>query len=269
MILRNIALAFLLASCTAQATLAQKPEEPVDESWQEENFSAWLEDFKQRALYSGISHATLNAAFKNTYPLPKVINLDRKQPEHVQTKEEYLAKVINDVRIEKGRALLVENQLLLNNIAAQTGVEPEYIVALWGLESGYGENTGNYSTINALATLAYEGRRREFFENELLSALLIIDQGNISAEKMKGSWAGAMGQCQFMPSSFLAYAVDYDRDGRTDIWGNRQDILASIANYLSRVGWGKDMQAKERALMHWNKSNYFVTSVFELAEAIR
>ena len=142
-------------------------------------------------------------------------------------------------------------------------------MALWGLETAYGKNTGNFNILNSLATLAYEGRRREFFESELISALLIIDQGHIKASDMKGSWAGAMGQCQFMPSSFLAYAVDYDHDGKTNIWTDREDVLASIANYLSTVGWGADEETKRKALMHWNRSTYFVASVFKLAEEIR
>lgn len=232
-------------------------------------FNKWLEDFKKRAISSGISKETVKTSLKLVEPVEKVVSYDKKQPEVKRTKEEYLANVINNARIEKGRQMMQDNAELLSNISRTYGVEPEFIVALWGLETSYGKNTGNFNILNSLATLAYEGRRRDFFESELISALLIIDQGHIKASDMRGSWAGAMGQCQFMPSSFLAYAVDYDRDGKTDIWTDKDDVLASIANYLNTVGWGADEETKRKALMHWNRSTYFVASVFKLAEEIR
>lgn len=234
-----------------------------------QSFDSWKAEFRGRASKAGVSDELLNKVLADIYVNERVISLDKKQPEHKLTKEEYLRNVINDARIQKGKRMLAENRTLLDEISQKSGVEPEFIVALWGLETGYGDNTGGFSVVNSLATLAYEGRRKEFFENELINALLIIDGGHISYEDMIGSWAGAMGQCQFMPTSFLSYAVDYNMDGRADIWGTKEDVFASIANYLRTVGWGADDVTKEKALMHWNRSTYFVASVFMLAEAIK
>jgi membrane-bound lytic murein transglycosylase B len=150
---------------------------------------------------------------------------------------QYREKVISQLRIEKGRQLLDRHRSVLSQVERRYGVPADVIVALWGIESSYGDYTGDFSVIASLATLAHEGRRSSFFRSELLSALRIIDAGDISASDMKGSWAGAMGQSQFMPSTFLGYAVDGDGDGRRDIWSNHADIFASMANYLSSMGW--------------------------------
>ncbi len=144
-------------------------------------------------------------------------------------------------RIKQGRAELQKHGPLLREISAKYGVQPRFIVALWGIETNFGGYTGGFSIIRSLATLSYDGRRAEFFRKELLNALKIIDAGHISLDEMDGSWAGAMGQCQFMPSSFLAYAVDYDGDGRKDIWSTLPDVFASIANYLSQSGWNDSL----------------------------
>ncbi len=203
----------------------------------DEGFDAWLREFKREAQEQGISAQTLEEAFTTTEFLDDVIELDRKQPESKLTLAQYLDKVVNDVRIEKGRELYQEHKELLEQISATYGVQPQYIVALWGIETNFGDNTGGYQVVDALATLAYDGRRSEFFRGELLKALQIIDADHITAFDMQGSWAGAMGQCQFMPSSFLSYAVDYDQDGKRDIWDTQADIFASIANYLKESGW--------------------------------
>lgn len=267
-------LAILLSSCAAGynqqqvASIETESTETADSAF-EDGFAVWLADFKERAVANGIARSTVNRSLKIAEPIERIITLDKKQPEKKLTMEEYMANVISDARIIKGRELYEKNYDLLNTISAQYGVEPEFIVALWGLETGYGKNTGGFNVLSSLATLAYEGRRREFFESELVSALLIIDQGHIEPSEMRGSWAGAMGQCQFMPSSFLAYAVDYDGDGKTDIWSNKQDIFASIANYLRTVGWGASEEQKRQTLMHWNRSTYFVASVFKMAEEIK
>lgn len=231
-------------------------------------FNQWAERFKLRAAQYGIDPDVYNSALKGQKPDAEVIRLDRLQFKP-QTLEEYLNRVITTERINRARKLYRQNKKLLHEIYNNSGVEPEFIVALWGLESNFGDNQGGFSVVNALATLAYEGRRREFFEKELLKALKILQEGHVKPSDFKGSWAGAMGQCQFMPSSFFAYAVDYDFDGKRDIWGNRKDVFASIANYLKTVGWGKSRERKEKSLMHWNKSTYFVTSVFTLASEIR
>ncbi len=203
-------------------------------------FTEWLNAFRQEAADEGISAPTLDAALKGIIPNPRVVELDRKQPESTRTFQEYLKLVVNQRRIKKGRRMFRENRELLTTIGTRYGVQPRFIVALWGIETDFGGNTGNFSVIEALATLAYDGRRSAFFRKELLNALKIIDGGHIAATKMQGSWAGAMGQTQFMPSSFLQYAVDYDNDGRQDIWGTRADIFASIANYLSQNEWDYD-----------------------------
>lgn len=201
------------------------------------DFQTWLKALRKEAQGKGISARTLDLALADVAPIPKVLELDRHQPEFTLTFDAYVAKVVNAARIQTGRERLAEHRGLLDRIAQQYGVPQRFIVALWAIESDFGRITGNFLIVPALATLAYDGRRSSFFRGELLLALKIVDQGHISAREMRGSWAGAMGQNQFMPSSFLSYAVDYDGDGRRDIWGSLPDVFASIANYLARVGW--------------------------------
>lgn len=204
-------------------------------------FQAWLAAFRTEAAAQGISQATLDAAFFNVYgPIERVIELDRSQPESRLTLDEYLAKVVSSQRIANGRAHVAAHGPLLDAIGGRFGVQPRFIVALWGIETDYGRVTGGYSVIGSLATLAYEGRRADFFRGELLHALKIVQDGHIDPYNMTGSWAGAMGQSQFMPSSFNAYAYDYDGDGRRDIWGTLPDVFASIANYLGSFNWHAD-----------------------------
>lgn len=205
------------------------------------DFAQWLKDFRSEARVAGISEKTLKAALDDvSEPIPRVVELDRKQPESTITFDQYLERIVNTNRIERGRTLLLENQALLNSVSTQYNVPPQYIVALWGIETDYGRVTGGYSVVGALATLAFEGRRAQFFRTELLKALKIIDEGHIAAGNMLGSWAGAMGQSQFMPSSFLSFAQDGNNDGRKDIWTTLPDVFASIANYLSSSGWKAD-----------------------------
>jgi membrane-bound lytic murein transglycosylase B len=204
-------------------------------------FQAWLAAFKADAMAQGITPATLDSAFFNVFgPIERVIELDRSQPESRLTLDEYLAKIVSTERIAKGRARMAEHRALLDAVGAKFGVQPRFVVALWGIETDYGRVTGGYSVIGALATLAYEGRRAEFFRGELIEALKIVQGGHIDPYNMTGSWAGAMGQSQFMPSSFNAYAYDYDGDGRRDIWGTLPDVFASIANYLASFNWRGD-----------------------------
>jgi membrane-bound lytic murein transglycosylase B len=204
---------------------------------QTESFADWLAQFRQEAAAAGISAATLDRALAGLEPIPEVIERDRRQPEGRLTFRDYNRRVLSPARIERGRALMREHQALLERVAADYGVQPRFIVALWGIESNYGSFTGEFPVLGALATLAYEGRRAAFFRKELLQALRIIEQGDVAPTQMMGSWAGAMGQSQFMPSSYLAHAVDYDRDGRRDIWTSPPDVFASIANYLAKAGW--------------------------------
>lgn len=203
----------------------------------EQSFANWVEGFKQDAAQQGISSNLLERAFDGFSPIERVLELDRKQPEGTMSFEQYLDRVISKNRIAEGRRMLAQHRELLEKVSAHYGVQPRFIVALWGVETSYGSNTGGFSVIEALATLAYDGRRGEFFRKELLNALKIIDDGHISLDDMLGSWAGAMGQCQFMPSSFLAFAQDFNGDGKKDIWGDLEDVFASIAQYLSQSGW--------------------------------
>lgn len=203
-------------------------------------FAEWLAGLRGEALGRGLRPATLDAALADLEPIPRVIELDRKQPEFTMTMAEYLSRVVNPTRIAEGREKLAENSTLIAEAEARFGVQARFIVALWGIETNYGASTGGFPVIASLATLAYDGRRAQYFRSELLDALRIVDQGHIGADAMRGSWAGAMGQSQFMPSSFLRFAVDADGDGRKDIWKTRRDVFASIANYLKSVGWRGD-----------------------------
>ena len=204
------------------------------------SFQLWLADFRSEAAAKGISQATLRTTLSKVQYLPKVIELQKNQPEFKFTVEEYLIRVASEARVLRGREVLAENLSLLNKIGEFYGVPPQYLVALWGIETDYGKMTGGFPVLDAVATLAYGGSRSDFFRSELLYALRIIDRGHITPEKMVGSWAGATGQLQFMPSTFYSYAVDYNGDGRIDIWNNLEDIFASAANYLSRSGWVHD-----------------------------
>lgn len=216
------------------------PALPAQESV-EQSFDAWLLELRNQAGSLGISNTTLDAAFADVAsPLERVLELDRSQPEFVQTFTGYMSNRMSDARIERGKRLLEEHRDLFARIQARYGVQPHYLVAFWALESNFGDYTGGFSVIRALATLAYDPRRVDFFRDELLTALRIIDNGHIAADRMTGSWAGAMGQCQFMPSTFATYGTDGDGDGRVDIWNSLPDVFASAANFLSRSGWRGD-----------------------------
>jgi lytic murein transglycosylase len=169
--------------------------------------------------------------------LPRVVELDRAQPEFTRAPWSYLDNAVSPQRIAQGQAKLAEHSAALEAAAARYGVPATLVTAIWGMESNYGSNFGTFRTVDALSTLAYEGRRRTWAQAELLAALRIVDQGDIPAERMLGSWAGAMGHTQFLPSVFLAYAVDADGDGHRDIWGSIPDVVASTAHFLSRSGW--------------------------------
>jgi membrane-bound lytic murein transglycosylase B len=206
----------------------------------EQDFATWLADFRQEALGLGIRPGTLDAAFAGVAPIPRVLELDQRQPETTITFDAYISRVVSDARIQAGRQHLADDRQLLEEIGAKYGVQPRFIVALWAIETDFGKVQGDYPIVAALATLAYDGRRGPFFRKELIAALKILDQGHIRPDELRGSWAGAMGQTQFMPSTFLAYAVDYAGTGKQDIWHDRSDVFASIANYLASLGWSSD-----------------------------
>lgn len=233
--MKRLYLPILLILQLFAASLAPAQEAP------QQPFADWLRELRSEALQRGISESTVNTALREVRePEPRVVELDRSQPEFTQTFSGYMRNRISDTRIQRGRALLAEHRQLFDRIEREYGVQPHYLVAFWALESNFGDFTGGFSVVNALATLAYDRRRSAFFRNELLTALEILDAGHISPERMTGSWAGAMGQCQFMPSTFSRYAVDGDGDGRIDIWNSLPDVFASAANYLSKSGWRGD-----------------------------
>ena len=225
-----IFVALLIQGCTSYAGDA-------DIAYDKELFRQWLSDFKTDAVKEGVSDKTILKFTKNAQFLSKVVELDRKQPDKKKTFEQYLKNLITDSKIDTAKKKYAENRRLLEEVGAKYKVQPRFIVALWAIESDFGRNMGGFNVLNSLATLAYEGRRGEFFKKELINALKIIDLGHVAFDDMKGSWAGAMGQTQFMPSSFLSLAVDGNQDGRTDIWQTKEDVFGSIANYLANAGW--------------------------------
>jgi len=206
----------------------------------QKDFATFVRELEADAVSRGIRAETAATALANVQHIDKVIELDRKQPEFTFTLQQYLDRVVSPQKIEKGRRMMAENRELLAEIEKRYGVPAKYFVALWGIETDYGRVTGGYHIVSSLATLAYDGRRSNYFRGELMDALKIVDEGHIKADVMIGSWAGAMGQCQFMPSSFLKFAEDWNGDGRRDIWTTRGDVLASAANYLARSGWQED-----------------------------
>jgi membrane-bound lytic murein transglycosylase B len=199
-----------------------------------------LEGVRGEALQRGISETTVNAALTGLEPERTVIDRDRAQAEIVLSVDEYLKRRLTRSFVRTGREMAVKHRPLLKEVASQYGVQSKFLVAIWGIESNYGRFLGVRPTIQALATLAWEGRRGAFFKSELFNALEIVDRGYIGLAELRGSWAGAMGQTQFMPSSYLKYAQDFDQDGDRDIWKSQGDIFASIANYLKGYGWIPD-----------------------------
>jgi len=232
---RTIPLIFLLLCLVmlcAQGALAQQV--PRD-------FAAWLDALRTDARAAGISQKTLDAALAGIeVPQPKVIEKDQSQPEQTLTLKEYVAGRVSAERIAEGNQMLRRYPTWLGRVERQYGVQRRFLVALWGIESSYGRHAGEHPVIPALVTLAYDERRGDYFRKELIEALTIVEEGHVSLARMKGSWAGAMGPFQFMPSSYRHYAVDADGDGRINIWGSLPDALASAANYLHKARWQND-----------------------------
>ena len=206
----------------------------------QETFDEFLAGLRADARRQGVSEAMLDKALAGLQPNPKIIEFDRRQPEFTQTFWSYVDKRVTKGRVKRGRALLSKHRRLLAKVYRTYGVPPHYLVAFWGLESNFGGFKGNFGVIESLATLAYDERRSAFFRAQLIDALRILEQGHIAPDKMLGSWAGAMGHMQFIPSTFKRYAVDYDGDGRRNIWTNLPDVFGSAANYLSSIGWRKE-----------------------------
>jgi len=209
----------------------------VARAMDEAGFRAWIDAFKAEARQQGISPATLDRAFAPVKFNVRIIELDSHQPEFVKPIWEYIAGVITDDALAKARQKLREHAALLARVQQRYGVPPEYIVAIWRIESGFGANFGSFNVIEALATLAYGGRRQDFWKSELIAALRMAESGEVPLERLVGSWAGAMGHTQFMPSGYLTKGVDFDGNGKRDLWNSMPDVFASTANHLVAGGW--------------------------------
>jgi len=237
---RTIALlALSLTGCAAAASAPSgEPRVPLASPVVENAaFADWLTAFRADAIRAGVSGQTFDRSLAGMKIDRKVIEANEAQPEFSKPVWEYLEGALSDTRVAKGRALLAENKALLDRIEARYGVDRHVLVAIWGLESNFGSFQGNMSVVRSLATLGFEGRRTEYGRTQLIAALQIIQHGDIAPEGMTGSWAGAMGQTQFIPTTYNAHAVDFDGDGRRDIWNSHADALASAAHYLDQSGW--------------------------------
>lgn len=220
-----------LPTAAPQAAAQTTVEEPLA------SFADWRRALRSEAIAAGIDAALFDRVFAGVTPDPAVLKADSSQPEFTRPVWEYLDGAVSSSRIGRGRVLLAQHSLVLQRIEQQYGVEAPILVAIWGLESNFGNNIGSHSVIRSLATLAYDGRRQGFWRVQLLAALQILQNGDITSERMIGSWAGAMGQTQFMPTTYNQHAVDFDGDGKRDLWGSSTDALASAAHYLQASGW--------------------------------
>jgi membrane-bound lytic murein transglycosylase B len=225
----------LPTTSNASAMLAPIPAEPIAQS--APSFAEWRQALRDEALAAGIDAALFDRVFAAISPDPAVLKADSSQPEFTRPVWEYLDGAVSASRIGRGRVLLAQHNAVLQRIERQYGVEAQVLVAIWGLESNFGSNIGSHSVIRSLATLAFEGRRQGFWRSQLLAALQILQHGDIAGERMIGSWAGAMGQTQFMPTTYNQHAVDFDGDGKRDLWNSSSDALASAAHYLQASGW--------------------------------
>ena len=231
-VIKKLAVILLSASLSTSVLAEQKTQA---------DFDVYVAALKKEAIEKGYDEALVDQALATAKFKKKVISADKNQPEVKETLETYLPKRVPQWKIDRARKLYKENQEVLEKVAKEYGVQARFIVALWGLESNFGKIQGGHSVIASLVTLAFDGRRETMYKNQLWAALDILKEGHITLDKFKGSWAGAMGQTQFMPTSFNAYAVDYNGDGRKDIWTTEEDAFASIANYLKQAGWNDDL----------------------------
>jgi lytic murein transglycosylase len=232
----------LLLALPVQAQTPDEPEGVVMAAGHEDGSEAglhdWVQGFRAKALEAGVPAAVYDREMRSAAYLPDVVARDRKQSEFTKTIWDYLDVAVSEERVANGKAAVLKHLQVLERIEVQYAVEHQVIAAIWGLESAYGTYRGDIDTISALATLAYDGRRAAFFETQLVQALKILDEGHVTRDRMVGSWAGAMGHTQFMPTSWAEFAVDFDGDGKRDIWGeDPTDALASTANYLNHWGW--------------------------------
>jgi len=231
----------LITTLTTSALLTAGFAHSNNENGDKPTFESYIKALKSEAVTKGYSQHIIDSSFAKVKFHKRAVKADKSQPETVETLDTYLPKRVANWKIKKARDLYKKHNEILTQVGEEYGVQPRFIVALWGLETNFGKFTGGYDVVSALSTLAYEGRREAFFKKQLWAALTILEEGHIDIKDMKGSWAGAMGQNQFMPTSFLSYAVDGDGDGKKDIWTNKKDVFASMANYLKREGWNDDL----------------------------
>lgn len=239
-----------------------------------EGFETWLDSFRQRAAAAGVSRRAIDASLADVYYDRSVISHDRGQKVFRQSFEQFSGRMVNSFRVSRGRSLLQKHAGLFRQIEQRYGVPGPVLVAIWGLETDFGSFNGSFATIRALATLAYDCRRAERFRGELLDALRIVDRGDLSPDKMRGAWAGEIGQTQFMPSSYLKFAVDFNGDGSRDLVHDTADVLASTANFLHGSGWqpgaGWDEgQPNFPVLLEWNRAKVYSKTIALLADRIR
>lgn len=232
----------LAASTAAQKekTIVSPAPTQLDEPSPQLSFSEWRDLLRSDAMAAGVSPEVFDRAFAGITPNPSVIKADSSQPEFSRPVWEYIEGAVSAQRVSQGRTLLAKERITLDKIEQRYQVNRETLVAIWGMESNFGGNIGNFNVVRSLATLAYEGRRQVFWRTQLLAVLQILQHGDVSPEKLVGSWAGAMGQTQFMPTTYNEHAVDFDGDGKRDIWYSSADALGSAAHYLQQSGWTFD-----------------------------
>jgi len=236
-------------------------------------FGAWLQDFKAEAVSSGISRGVVDQALAGVTYDPRVIKLDRNQKHFAQPFEVYSKRVVSPARVAKGKQLMQRYASTLAAIEKTYGVPGPILIAIWGMETDFGAGSGNMSTFRSLATLAFDCRRTDFFQDQLMDALKIVQRGDLSPAQMKGAWAGELGQTQFLPSSYVRFAVDFDRNGHADLRNSPIDVLASTANYLKGYGWQRGGSWEEGShnfavLREWNKAGVYAKSAALFADKL-
>jgi lytic murein transglycosylase len=236
-------------------------------------FDDWLQRFKGYAVSQGISQRTAGSALSGISYHRRVIQLDRGQRSFKLSFEKFYARRVNNAMISKGRRLIKQYGSTLSRVEQRTGVPAEIVIAIWGLETGYGRNSGNFDIIRSLATLAYDCRRSDFFRKELVAALKIVDRGDMTPRQLRGGWAGEIGQTQFLASSYVKYAVDFDGNGRRDLVRSVPDLLASTANYLKAKGWQRGAgwgpgTANYGVIREWNRASVYVKTIAVMANKI-
>jgi len=260
-------------------------------SFSDENFNKWLLNYKKYAINQGVSKQTVESAFKNTKLLRKIITYDRNQPEFIETLEVYLGKRVNKQKIIYAKKLIKKNNSLLDEVEKKYNVPRNYLVSLWGIETVFGKHKGKVDIISALATLSYDKRRSKYFSGELITLLKLLDKNIVKLSDLRGSWAGAHGNFQFMPSSIKNYAVDYNKDGNINLYSSLEDSFASAANYLKTIGWDKNpwgvevklnkkinkknftfdarKLAKKRTVNEWMKMGVIIPQDFKIDENVK